>query len=60
MLKTEHFLQVMNFGSGLKLKERTDAEVETSIIWPPDANSQLIEKDPDAGENWGQEEKGTT
>ena len=51
MLKTEHFLQVMNFGSGLKLKERTDAEVETSIICPPNANSQLIEKDPDAGEN---------
>ena len=51
---------MMNFGSGLKLKERTDAEVETPIIWPPDVNSQLIEKDSNAGENWGQEEKGAT
>ena len=34
---------------------RTDAEA--LIIWPPDANSWLIEKDPDAGKDWGQEEK---
>ena len=39
---------------------RTDAEVEAAIFWPPDANSQLIEKDPDAGKNWRQEEKGMT
>ena len=39
---------------------RTDAEAETSILWPPDAKSQLIRKDPDAGRDWGQEEKGTT
>ena len=38
----------------------TDAEAETSILWPPDAKSQLIRKDPDAGRDWGQEEKGTT
>ena len=38
---------------------RTDAEVETLILWLPDAKSQLIEKDPDAGKNWGQKEKGT-
>ena len=37
---------------------RTDAEVEASIIWPPDAN-WLIGKDPDAGKYWRQEEKGT-
>ena len=37
---------------------RTDAEAETPIIWPPDANSQLSGKDPDAGKDWGQEEKG--
>ena len=39
---------------------RTDAEVETAILWPPDAKSQLIGKDPDARKDWGQEEKGTT
>ena len=39
---------------------RTDAEVETTILWPPDAKSWLIGKDPDAGKDWGQEEKGAT
>ena len=39
---------------------RTDVEVETPIFWPPDAKSWLIWKDPDAGKDWGQEEKGTT
>ena len=39
---------------------RTDAEVEAPILWPPDAKSQLIEKDSDAGKNRKQEEKGTT
>ena len=38
---------------------RTDAEAETSILWPPHAKSWLIGKDPDAGRDWGQEEKGT-
>ena len=38
---------------------RTDAEAEAPILWPPDAKSQL-RKDPDAGKDWGQEEKGTT
>ena len=33
---------------------KTDAEDETSILWPPDANSQLIGKDPDAGKDWWQ------
>ena len=37
---------------------RTDAE--TPILWPPHAKSWLIGKDPDAGRDWGQEEKGTT
>ena len=36
---------------------RTDAEAETPILWPPDAKSQLIGKDPDAGEDWRQEER---
>ena len=39
---------------------RTDAEAETPILWPPDAKNWLIRKDPDAGEDWRQEEKGTT
>ena len=39
---------------------RTDAEAETLILWPPDAKSWLIWKDPDAGKDWRQEEKGTT
>ena len=40
--------------------ERTDAEAETPIPWPPDAKNWLIWKDPDAGKDWRQEEKGTT
>ena len=39
---------------------RTDVEAETPIFWPPDAQSWFIGKDPDAGKDWGQEEKGTT
>ena len=39
---------------------RTDAEAETPILCPPDAKNWLIWKDPDAGEDWRQEEKGTT
>ena len=39
---------------------RTDAAAETPILWPPDANSWFIGKDPDAGKNWRQEEKGMT
>ena len=39
---------------------RTDAEAEAPILWPPDAKNWLIRKDPDAGKNWGQEEKGMT
>ena len=39
---------------------RTDVEAETPILWQPDGNSWLIWKDPDAGKDWGQEEKGMT
>ena len=35
-------------------------EAETPILWPPDAKNWLIWKDPDAGKDWRQEEKGTT
>ena len=39
---------------------RTDAEVETPILWPPDVKNWLIWKDPDARKDWRQEEKGMT
>ena len=39
---------------------RTDAEAEAPILWPPDAKNWLTGKDPDAGEDWRQEEKGKT
>ena len=39
---------------------RTDPKAETPILCPPDGKSWLIGKDPDAGKDWGQEEKGMT
>ena len=39
---------------------RTDVEAETPILWPPDVKNWLIWKDPDAGKDWGREEKGMT
>ena len=39
---------------------RTDVKAETPILWPPDGKNWLIGKDPDAGRDWRQEEKGTT
>ena len=39
---------------------RTDAETETLILWPPDMKNWLIRKDPDAGKDWRQQEKGMT
>ena len=39
---------------------RTNAEAESPRLWPPDAKSWLISKDPDAGKHWRLEEKGTT
>ena len=38
---------------------RPDAEVEAPVLWPPDVKSQLTGKDPDAGKDWRQKEKGT-
>ena len=38
----------------------TDVEAEAPIVWPPDMKSWLTGKDPDAGKDWKQEEKGTT
>ena len=40
--------------------ERPDAEAETQILWLPDAMYWLVRKDPDAGKDWRQEEKGMT
>ena len=39
---------------------RTDAEADTTVLWSLDANSQFIGKAPDAGKDWGQEEKAQT
>ena len=39
---------------------RTDAEAEPPVLWPSDVKSWLTGKDPDAGKDWGQEEKGTS
>ena len=39
---------------------RTDAEAESPVLWPPDEKNWLIWKDPNAGKDWGQEQKGTT
>ena len=39
---------------------KIEAEAEAPILWPPDVKRQIIEKDPDAGKDWGQEEKGVT
>ena len=39
---------------------RTDADADTPILWPPDVKNWLIGKDPDAGKNWRQEQKGMT
>ena len=38
----------------------TDAEAELPVLWPSDAKSQLVGKDPGAGKDWGQEVKGVT
>ena len=38
---------------------RNDAKAETPVLWPPHAKSCLIGKNPDAGRDWGQEEKGS-
>ena len=40
--------------------ERTDAEADSPILWPPSAKNWFIGKDPDAGKDWKQEDKGTT
>ena len=46
--------------STLNIHSKDDGKVETSMFWPSDVKSQLIGKDPDAGKDWEQEEKGAT
>ena len=48
------------WGQSWMFIERTDAEVETPILGPPDVKNWLIGKDPDDGKDWRREEKGTT
>ena len=43
-----------------EISPKYSLEAEAPIFWPPDAKSQLIGKDPDAGKDWRQEEKGLT
>ena len=50
---------VINKKYHLEFIGRTDVEAETPILWPPNVKSWLIWKDPDAGKDWRQEEKGT-
>ena len=40
--------------------EKTNVETESPVLWPPDEESWLIWKEPDASKDWGQEEKGMT
>ena len=47
-------------GNKSRVHWRTDAEAEAPILWPPDVKNWLVGKDPDAGKDWGQEEKGVT
>ena len=46
--------------STLNIHWKNVDEVEAPILWPPEAKTWLIRKDPDAGKDWRQEEKGTT
>ena len=54
------FLKNWLFRAMFAIIGRTDAEAETPILWPPDVKNWLLGKDPDAGKDWRQDEKGTT
>ena len=56
----QSILKENSSGCSLEVFIGGDAEAETPILWPPHVKSWLIGKDPDAGRDWGQEEKGTT
>ena len=59
-LSPQLYWRIIDKNHSLIFIGRTDAKAEVPIRWPPDAKSQLIRKDPDAGKDWRQEEKGTT
>ena len=56
----DNYFQAFYSSYGIVFIGRTDTEAETAILWPPDMKNWLIGKDPDAGKDWRQEEKGTT
>ena len=56
-ISNQSFLKEINPEYSL---ERLMLKAEAPILWPPDAKSQLTGRGPDAGKDWGQEEKGTT
>ena len=55
-LNVKEWKDTMQIWSGIYLRDYFEAP----ILWPPDVKSWLIGKDPDAGKDWRQEEKGTT
>ena len=55
-----HFRYLISVNQSWIFIVRTDAQAETPILWPPDAKNWLLGKDPDAGKDWRQEEKGMT
>ena len=59
LLECKHIKPVnLNENQSWIFTGRNDAEAEAPILWPPDAKSWLIGKDPDGGKDWGQKEKG--
>ena len=56
----QSILKEISPGYSSEVTGRTDFAAETPILWPPHAKGWLIGKDPDAGRDWGQEEKRTT
>ena len=60
IVKVMVFLVVVYGCESWTIKKAEHPETETPVLWPPDAKSWLTGKDPDAGKDWGQEEKGTT
>ena len=61
-LKLQYFGHLMQTGDSLEktlMLGRIDAEAEAPVLWPPDVNSWLIGKDPDAGQDLRQEKEMT-
>ena len=58
-LKLQYFGHLM-WRTDAWILGKTDTEAEMPILWPPDVKNWLLRKDPDAGRDWGQEEKGMT